>query len=121
MQNCGIFSAQQPSWTHHWKQFIAQKGNNADSQLAHGHFDNGEPVVAMPMYLRPAGQFTTTAEDVGKFLQFTMSDGIVNSKQFIATDNLRAIGKQESTDAFKNGVTAGDTLGAYSRDRYGVT
>lgn len=97
--------------------FISQ---STDSQLAYGHFDNGEPVIALPMYLRPAGQFTTTAEDIGKFLRFLMSDGTINGNQFIKPEYLTSIGKQESTDACKNGVPFGDALGMYSRDRYGV-
>lgn len=98
-------------------QFIAQA---TDKDLAFGHFDNGESVAAMPMYLRPAGQFTTTAEDVGKFLKFMMSDGKINGKPFISTKYLSAVGRQERTDAFRKGVPFGDALGAYSRDRYGV-
>lgn len=102
-------------------QFVSQTGSNPDKQLAYGHFDNGEPVVAMPMYLRLAGQLTTTAEDVGKFMRFIMSDGEIDNTQFISSEYLRAIGKQTRTDAYKNGVPVGDALGAYSRDRYGVT
>jgi CubicO group peptidase (beta-lactamase class C family) len=91
-----------------------------DKGLAHGHFDNGEPAVTMPMYLRPAGQFTTTAGDLGKFMRFMMSDGLINGKAFISREYLRAVGNQEGTDSFKMGVPFGDALGAYSRDRYGV-
>jgi CubicO group peptidase (beta-lactamase class C family) len=98
-------------------QFISQ---TTDNQLAFGHFDDGEPVVALPMYLRPAGQLTTTAEDIGKFLRFMMSDGIMDNKPFIDNEYLKAVGKQELTDAYKRGVPFGDALGAYSRDRYGV-
>jgi CubicO group peptidase (beta-lactamase class C family) len=100
--------------------FVSQTGKDADKKLAYGHFDKGEPVAAIPMYLRPAGQFTTTAEDIGKFLRFMMSDGTVNGKPFIAIDYLKAVGKQKRTDAYQNGVPHGDALGAYSRDRYGL-
>ena len=98
-------------------QFISQ---TTDKQLAFGHFDDGEPVVAMPMYLRPAGQFTTTAEDIGIFLRFMMSDGTINGDLFIRSEYLKSVGNQKLTDANKNGVPFGDALGAYSRDRYGV-
>ena len=57
--------------------FISQIGNDSDKQLAYGHFDDGKPVSALPMYLRPAGQLTTTAEDIGIFLRFMMSDGTI--------------------------------------------
>ncbi len=97
--------------------FISQ---TIDKKLAFGHFDDGKPVAAMPMYLRPAGQLTTTAEDVGKFLRFMMSDGIIDGKSFINSKYLTAVGKQKLTDAYNNGVPFGDALGAYSRDRYGV-
>lgn len=97
--------------------FISQA---KDKDLAFGHFDNGQPVAAMAMYLRPAGQFTTTAEDVGKFLRFMMSEGTINGKSFISTAYLKAVGKQQATDAFRKGVPFGDAFGGYSRDRYGV-
>lgn len=100
--------------------FITQTGSDADKQLAYGHFDDGEPVPAVPMYLRPAGQLTTTAEDVGIFLRFMMSDGIVDGKAFIRSEYLATVGIQKRTDAYKNGVPIGDAMGAYSRDRYGV-
>ncbi|MCG7858681.1 beta-lactamase family protein [Flavihumibacter sediminis] len=98
-------------------QFISQ---TSDKQLAYGHFDDGEPVAALPMYLRPAGQFTTTAEDMGKFLRYLMGDGTINGKSFINNEYLASVGSQKFTDAFKYGVPFGDALGAYSRDRYGV-
>jgi len=88
--------------------------------LAYGHFDDGTPVVAMATYLRSAGQLTTTAEDIGKFLRFMMSDGTINGKSFIRSEYLAAVGKQKLTDAYKNGVPFGDAFGGYSRDRYGV-
>jgi CubicO group peptidase (beta-lactamase class C family) len=100
--------------------FITQKGNNSDKNLAYGHYDTGEPVASMPMYIRPAGQLTTTAEDIGKFLNFMMSDGTINSKPFIRKEFLESVGKQKLTQAYKNGIPFGDALGAYSRDRYGV-
>jgi len=100
--------------------FISQVGNHADKRLAYGHFDDGTPVVAMPTYLRSAGQLTTTAEDMGIFLRFMMSDGTINGKPFIRSEYLASVGKQKLTDAYKNGVPFGDALGAYSRDRYGV-
>ncbi|MCU0385208.1 MAG: serine hydrolase [Flavihumibacter sp.] len=97
--------------------FSSQMDNK---QLAFGHFDDGLPVCAIPMYLRAAGQFVTTAADMGRFLQFMMSDGKINNSQFISKEYLRSVGKQTATDAFINGVPYGDALGAYSRDRYGV-
>lgn len=100
--------------------FVSQTGKYADKNLAFGHFDNGECVAAIPMYLRPAGQLTTTAEDIGKFLRFMMSDGTINGETFIKSDFLLLVGNQKQTDAYKKGVPFGDALGAYSRDRYGA-
>ena len=97
--------------------FIAQ---TADTSLAYGHFDGGQPVTALPMYLRPAGQFTTTAADMGKFLRFMMSDGTIDGKPFIKNEFLHAVGRPTRTDAYQKGVPFGDALGAYSRDRYGA-
>jgi CubicO group peptidase (beta-lactamase class C family) len=101
-------------------EFVSQTGNDADKRLAYGHFDDGTAVSAIPMHLRPAGQLTTTAGDIGKFLRFMMSDGTINGEQFIRSDYLASVGKQKWTEAKKNGVPMGDALGAYSRDRYGV-
>lgn len=97
--------------------FISQK---EDKQLAMGHFDDGQPVFAKPMYLRAAGQFLTTANDMGKFLTFMMSDGKINGKQFIHKELLNEVGNNITTDSYKNGVPLGEALGAYKRDRYGV-
>lgn len=36
-------------------EFVTQIGDRADEKLATGHLDDGQPVFAMPMYLRPAG------------------------------------------------------------------
>lgn len=100
--------------------FVSQTGNKADKNLAMGHFDNSIPTAAQPIYLRPAGQITTTAYDMGLFLRFLMSDGKIGSIKFIDEKYLQNIGKQVSTEAFQNGVPYGYALGAYTRDRYGV-
>lgn len=50
-----------------------------------------------------------------------MSDGKIRSIKFIDEEYLQNIGKQNSTEAFQNGVPYGYALGAYTRDRYGVT
>jgi len=101
-------------------QFVTQVGDNKDTNLVMGHFDNGQTIAALPMYLRPAGQLTTTAYDMGLFLQFLMSDGKINGIEFIDEKYLLKIGKQDSTEAYQHGVPYGYALGAYTRDRYGV-
>ena len=48
-------------------QFTTQKGKNIDRHLAMGHFDNGITQENIPMFLRPSGQFSTTAKDMALF------------------------------------------------------
>ena len=100
-------------------EFVTQIGDFADKDLAMGHFDNGETSPALPVYVRPAGQFTTTASDMGIFLKFMMSDGRINGRDFIKKAFLDELGIAR-TDAAKNGLPDGYGLGAYSRDRHGV-
>ncbi len=93
---------------------------NEDKKLAMGHFDNGDPAFAMPIYVRPAGQFTTTAEDMGKFLQFLLNGGRLNDQEFIRKEFIDQMGIPVNTIAAKNGLRLGYALGALSRDRHGV-
>lgn len=101
-------------------QFYSQTGAEAVSDLAMGHFDNGEMAPAMPIFLRPAGQFTTTGEDMGRIMKLLVNRGVVNGEQFIRKDLIDQIGKQTQTIAAVNGLPNGYALGAVSRDRHGV-
>jgi len=96
------------------------RSQQKDKKLAMGHFDNGEPAFAMPIYVRPAGQFTTTAEDMGKFLQFLLNGGRLNDQEFIRKEFIDQMGRPVNTIAAKNGLRLGYALGALSRDRHGV-
>ncbi len=101
--------------------FVSQAGPNADSRLAMGHFEGGATQSAVPLYLRPAGQFTTTASDMGRFARFLMSDGTIAGQPFIAPHLLRAMGRPTTTEAALAGLAhAGYGLGLNSRDRHGV-
>lgn len=101
--------------------FVSQEGPHADGRLAMGHFEGGESQPAVPLYLRPAGQFTTTAADMGRFARFLMGNGQVAGKPFIAPELLRAMGQPTTTEAAMAGLTtAGYGLGLNSRDRYGL-
>jgi len=102
-------------------QFVTQKGKNADQNLAMGHFDDGTTQENLPMYLRPSGQFTTTANDMGLLARFLMSDGMINGEQFIKKELLNQMGKPESTESNINGLNTGYQFGLSYRDRYGVT
>jgi len=99
--------------------FVSQVGNNADSSLAMGHLDKQKTFPALPIYLRPAGQFTTTAYDMGLFLRFLMGDGILNGELFIKKELLSEIGNPLNTEAVLKGLEIGYAFGAMKRDRYG--
>lgn len=100
--------------------FVSQAGNVADTSLAMGHLDNRNPFPALPIYLRPAAQFTTTAADMGVFLRFLMGDGTLNGETFVATSLLRGMGKAEGTDAVRNGLGGGYGLALLTRDRHSM-
>ena len=94
--------------------------HEADPSLAMGHFEEGQTQEAVPSYLRPAMQFTTTAHDMGRLAQFLMSDGYVDGQPFIHSSLLQQMGHVRSTDAAKNGLQLGYALGLSYRDRYDV-
>lgn len=100
--------------------FTSQEGENADPTLAWGHVDDGSRYVASPIFLRPAGQFTSTADDLARFAQFLMSDGVIDGQQFIAKTLMHARGKPGGTLASEAGLVAGYALGLGRRDRHGV-
>lgn len=101
-------------------QFTTQKGKNIDRHLAMGHFENGITQENLPMFLRPAGQFTTTAKDMAQYAKFLMSDGTINGKSFIDKALLNLMGNPTSTESYKNGLKSGYQFGLSYRDRYGV-
>jgi predicted unusual protein kinase regulating ubiquinone biosynthesis (AarF/ABC1/UbiB family) len=91
-----------------------------DSTLAMGHFENGVASPAVPTFVRPAGQFTTTAGDMAALARFLMGDGRVGTRQLIDPALLRARGREFNTDASRNGLNAGYALAWARRDRHGV-
>ncbi len=100
--------------------FTSQAGEGADPDLAWGHVDDGSRYAAAPMHLRPAGQFTTTIGDLGRFARFIMGDGRVGGVPLIADHLMRARGKPVGTEAARAGLEAGYALGLGRRDRHGV-
>ncbi|WP_460821648.1 serine hydrolase domain-containing protein [Lysobacter olei] len=100
--------------------FTSQQGPDADPRLAWGHHDLATPAPAMPVYLRPAGQFTTTARDLAVFGAFLLGDGRIEGRPFVATALLRAMGRPSTTDAARAGLREGYALGLARRDRHGV-
>lgn len=101
-------------------QFISQVGEKADTNLAYGHLDNKVVYPALPMYLRPAGQFTTTAYDMAVFAKFLLSDGIINDKEFISYTYLKQMGQAQNTISKQKGLPIGYGLGVMTRDRHGL-
>jgi CubicO group peptidase (beta-lactamase class C family) len=100
--------------------FVSQLGPQADARLAMGHFEDGVPQAAVPGYLRPATQFTTTAADMAVFARFLMGNGQVDGRAFIDAALLRTMGQPVGTEAAQAGLAAGYGLGLARRDRHGV-
>ncbi|UTA55207.1 beta-lactamase family protein [Lysobacter soli] len=100
--------------------FTTQDGERADPRLAMGHFEHGATHAAVPSYIRPAGQFTTTAADMGRLARFLMSDGRIDGAPFIDAPLLRAMGEPVATEAADAGLRVGYGLGLSTRDRHGV-
>lgn len=101
--------------------FVSQTGKYADNRLAMGHFENGKTAEALPIYLHPAGQFTTTAYDMALFLKFLLGDGTINGQTFIDKKYLSNLGRPQGTNAVKNGLPHGYSCGTTVRDRHGVS
>jgi hypothetical protein len=100
--------------------FTTQQGEHADPALAWGHVDGGLPYAASPVFLRPAGQFTTTTSDLARFAEFLLGDGVIDGQRFVDEALMRSRGKPFGTDAAKEGLMAGYSLGIGRRDRHGV-
>lgn len=97
--------------------FVTQ---DTDPRLAMGHFENGIPHPAVRSFVRPAGQFTTTAADMARLARFLMSDGSAQGRPFIAAALLRQMGKPHGTEAAQAGLQIGYGLGLETRDRNGA-
>lgn len=98
-------------------EFVSQQ---SDKMLAMGYHENHVEQSAVANYLRPAGQFTTTASDMAKFISFVLSDGVVNGQAFIKQHLMQKLFAPSNTDAFKAGLDIGHGLVFINRDRHGV-
>ena len=98
-------------------EFVTQA---ADDRLAMGHFDRGVPQAAVPAFLRPAMQFTTTAADMATFARFLMGDGRVGGQPFVDASLLARLSAPEGTDAAAAGLALGHGLALHGRDRHGA-
>jgi CubicO group peptidase (beta-lactamase class C family) len=101
--------------------FTSQQGANADPTLAMGHFDTDHPHDAYAIPVRPASQFTTTAEDMAAFARFLMSDGMVAGRQLVDARLLRAMAVPTNTEAAQAGLVAGYAHGLARRERWDIT
>ncbi|MGK5075596.1 serine hydrolase domain-containing protein [Janthinobacterium sp. ZB1P44] len=101
--------------------FVSQTvGPHTDPRLAMGYFEHGVAQPAVPQYLRPAAQFTTTAADMGKLAQFLMGDGKLRGAQFIDLALMGALSEPAGTDAAQAGLATGHGLALAVRDRHNV-
>ena len=100
--------------------FVSQQGPRADPGLAMGHFEDSVSQAAIPGYLRPAGQYTTTAEDMGKFSAFMLGDGQLGGDIFVNSELMEDLGRSRTTDVARAGLGVGHGLALARRDRHGV-
>lgn len=102
----------------------SQVGDQADTTMAMGHFDDGTRQPAYGLATRPAAQFTTTAGDMARFARFLMSNGRVphgdTSRVLVDGALLSAMGVPRHTEAERAGLTLGYGLGLQSRERWGL-
>ncbi|WP_083253226.1 serine hydrolase domain-containing protein [Flavivirga aquatica] len=101
-------------------QFTSQTTENADESLAMGHFEDGSTQENVPMHIRAAGQFTTTAHDMALLAKFLLGNGSINEKPFIKKELLNQMGEPTTTDANKHGLSGGYQFGFNHTDRHGV-
>jgi len=100
--------------------FTAQTGAYQDNELAMGYLENKVEQMAIPLSLRPAGQFTTTALDMAKFSRFLLGNGQNKGREFINNDLMELLAYPSGTDAANAGLTIGHGLALAGRDRHGI-
>jgi CubicO group peptidase (beta-lactamase class C family) len=100
--------------------FTTQRGAGADRRLAMGHFEHRAAYPAVPVFARPATQFTTTAADMGRLAVFLMGDGTVGGRPFIDAALMVALSGAHGTDAVRAGLSGGHGLALSMRDRHGA-
>lgn len=99
--------------------YTAQTGSYSDPHLAMGHFEQARPAPAVPTFLRPAAQLTTTAGDMALFAGFLLGDGSNAGQPFIAMELMKALTAPAGTEAMRAGLPLGHGLVLVGRDRHG--
>lgn len=99
--------------------YTTQTGTHADPHLAMGHFEQARPAPAVPTFLRPGAQLTTTADDMALFASFLLGDGSNAGQPFIAMDLMNAVTAPAGTEAVRAGLPLGHGLVLVGRDRHG--
>lgn len=99
--------------------FVTQVGFHTDPSLAMGHFEGNKTQQALPIFLRPATQFTTTASDMARLAVFLMGKGDIDGRPFIAAQLMAALIPPQDTDATRAGLQIGHGLALAVRDRHG--
>jgi CubicO group peptidase (beta-lactamase class C family) len=91
-----------------------------DKRLAMGHFEDGVVQAAVASWVRPGGQFTTTAADMGRLAHFLMSDGRLARHPFVDAALLQRMGEPTGSEAARAGLDVGYALGLRRVDRHGT-
>jgi CubicO group peptidase (beta-lactamase class C family) len=78
--------------------FTTQEGDGADPTLAWGHVDDGSRYAASPVFLRPAGQFTTTAGDFAVHDAAFHGDGRPDARKWCARRGYAPATRRHGTD-----------------------
>ncbi|WP_057629100.1 serine hydrolase domain-containing protein [Stenotrophomonas terrae] len=99
--------------------YTTQAGSQADPHLAMGHFEQARPAPAVPTFLRPAAQLTTTAGDMALFASFLLGDGSTAGQPFIEMELMEALTTPAGTEAVRAGLPLGHGLVLVGRDRHG--
>jgi len=99
--------------------FTHQK-QDAAVPLAMGYLEDNQEIQALPTYLRPAGQFTTTAKDMLAFSMFLLGNGNLRGQQFIRLGLIKQLAEPSTTKAALAGLRIGHGLALALRDRHGV-
>jgi CubicO group peptidase (beta-lactamase class C family) len=100
--------------------YLAQTGVYADTLLAFGHLDSRQSISNIPNYLRVAGQFATTPQDMQKFMAFLMKPKNIDNDRIVNARLLQSMGEVAQTLPQQNGLQVGGQFGLWRRDRHGV-